>query len=259
MKVVILAGGLGTRISEESHLRPKPLIEIGERPILWHIMKGYSSFGFNDFVICCGYRGYMIKEYFKNYYLHHSDVTFDFSAENKMTIHNNIAEPWKVTIIDTGLNTQTGGRIKRIQPYIGNERFMLTYGDGVSNIDLPSLLKQHEKSEMIATLTAVQPAGRYGVLELDENKNCVVGFREKAKEDSHWINAGFMVMEPAIFNYLDGDDCILERAPLEQLSAENNLGVYRHYGYWQCMDTQRDKYALETRWASGNAEWMMWK
>jgi len=259
MKTVILAGGLGTRISEESHLRPKPMIEIGGAPILWHIMKIYSSFGFNEFIICCGYKGYVIKEYFADYYLHRSDVTFDFSAENKMIIHSNVAEPWKVTIVDTGFNTQTGGRIKRVRPYIGDEAFMMTYGDGVGDIDIRTLLERHKTSGRAATITAVQPSGRYGVLDLDEDKNCVIGFREKAKEDSNWINAGFMVMEPQIFDYLRGDHTIFERDPLERLSAENKLGVYRHYGYWQCMDTRRDKDALEHLWSSGKALWKMWK
>jgi glucose-1-phosphate cytidylyltransferase len=259
MKVVILAGGLGTRISEESHLKPKPMIEIGGAPILWHIMKYYSSFGFNEFVICCGYKGYIIKEYFADYYLHRSDITFDFSKGNEMTIHNNVAEPWKVTVVDTGLNTQTGGRIKRIRPYIGDESFMMTYGDGLSNVDINALLKHHKASGMMATLTAVQPSGRYGVLELDEDKNCVIGFREKAKEDSNWINAGFMVLESPVFDYIDNDATYFEREPLERLSSDGKLGVYRHFGYWQCMDTQRDKGALEALWAQGRAEWKVWE
>ena len=259
MKVVILAGGLGTRISEESHLRPKPMIEIGNMPILWHILKYYSHFGLSEFVICCGYKGYIIKEYFADYFLHRSDVTFDFSAGNKMIVHNNIAEPWKVTVVDTGLNTQTGGRIQRIRPYIGEETFMMTYGDGVGNVDLHALLRQHKASGMTATLTAVQPGGRFGVLDLDEQKNCVIGFREKAREDNHWINAGFMVMEPGVFDYLEGDDCILERHPLEQLSAVGQLGVYRHHDFWQCMDTQRDKGMLDHLWETGQAAWKVWQ
>ena len=259
MKVVILAGGLGTRIAEESHLRPKPMLEIGGAPILWHIMKIYSSFGFDEFVVCCGYKGYVIKEYFADYYLHRSDVTFDFSAENKMIVHNNVAEPWKVTLVDTGLNTQTGGRIKRVRPYLGEETFMMTYGDGVGDIDMDGLLERHKASGMTVTMTAVQPSGRYGVLDLDESKNCVVGFREKAKEDANWINAGFMVMEPSVYDYIDGDLTILEREPLEHLSSEEKLGVHRHYGYWQCMDTQRDKDALEYLWNSGKAPWKAWE
>lgn len=259
MKVVILAGGLGTRISEESHLRPKPMINIGDQPILWHIMKYYSAFGFNDFIICCGYKGYMIKEYFADYYLHRSDITFDFSAGNQMTVHNNVAEPWKVTLVDTGLNTQTGGRIKRVQKYIGNETFMLTYGDGVSNIDLNALLNQHRLSNKMVTLTGIQPGGRFGVLDLDENNNTVVGFREKAKEDGGWINGGFMVANPQIFDYLSEDeDCIFERKPLETLALEKNLGIYKHYDFWQCMDTQRDKSYLESLWSSDNSPWKIW-
>lgn len=258
MKTVILAGGFGTRISEESHLRPKPMIEIGGSPILWHICKYYSSFGFNEFIICCGYKGYFIKEYFADYYLHRSDVTFDFIAENKMIIHNNVAEPWKVTLVDTGVNTQTGGRIKCIEPYVKGETFMMTYGDGVSNVDLSLLLQQHKASNMTATLTAIQPGGRFGVLDLEADKNCVIGFREKAKEDGNWINAGFMVMEPEVFRYLDGDSCILERSPLESMSSEHKLGVFRHRGFWMCMDTQRDKMALESLWNNGDAPWKVW-
>ena len=259
MKVVILAGGFGTRISEESHLRPKPMIEIGDAPILWHIMKYYSHFGYNDFVICCGYKGYLIKEYFANYWLHRSDMTFDFSSENKMIVHNNEAEPWKVTVVDTGLYTQTGGRIKRIKPYTDDKPFLLTYGDGVSDVDLHALVRQHKASNMTATLTSVRPWGRFGVLELDEKNDHVVGFREKSQEDTGWINAGFMVMEPEIFDYLEGDECILESRPLETLSTELKLGVYRHNGYWQCMDTQRDKASLEELWAVNSAPWKLWE
>ena len=260
MKVVILAGGLGTRISEESHLRPKPMITIGEQPILWHIMKYYSAFGFREFVICCGYKGYMIKEYFADYYLHRSDVTFDFSAENRMTVHSNVAEPWKVTLVDTGLNTQTGGRIKRVEKYIGNEAFMLTYGDGVSTVDLNALLEQHRTSGKTVTLTGVQPGGRFGVLDLDEQGSTVTGFREKAREDGGWINGGFMVMEPEMFHYLSADEfCILEQEPMEALAAEGRLGVYKHEGFWQCMDTQRDRYRLEELWNTGRAPWSVWE
>ncbi len=259
MKVVILAGGLGTRISEESHLRPKPMIEIGNQPILWHIMKIYSHYGFHDFVICCGYKGHIIKEYFANYYLHRSDVTFDFSAENHMTVHENVAEPWRVTLVDTGLNSQTGARIKRVQKYIGNETFMLTYGDGVSDINIHTLIERHKASNASATLTAVQPGGRYGVLELDGNGRMVTGFREKSKEDGGWINGGFMVMEPEVFDYLSADeDCVLERMPMENLAKNGRLAVYKHEGYWQCMDTQRDKYQLEALWNNGEAPWKLW-
>lgn len=257
MKVVILAGGLGTRISEESHLRPKPMITIGDQPILWHIMKYYSSFGFHDFVICCGYKGHVIKEYFADYYLYRSDVTFDFSAENHMTVHQNVAEPWRVTLVDTGLNTQTGGRVKRVQKYIGDEPFMLTYGDGVSDIDLTALLEQHRTSGKIVTLTGIQPGGRFGVLDLDGQT--VTGFREKAKEDGGWINGGFMVMEPGVFDYLSAEEsCVLERAPLETLAREGSLGIYKHDGFWQCMDTQRDRFKLEEIWQNGNVPWAPW-
>lgn len=258
MKIVILAGGFGTRISEESHLKPKPMIEIGDAPILWHIMKYYSCFGFNDFIICCGYKGYVIKEYFADYYLHRSDITFDFSNGNEMIIHNNVAEPWRVTVVDTGLYTQTGGRIKRIKKYIGDETFMMTYGDGVSNIDIHKLVKQHKSTNNIVTLSAIQPGGRFGVLDIDENDRKVIGFREKATEDAGWINAGFMVLEPAVFNYIKEDKTIFEREPLESLSAEGKLGVYKHYGFWQCMDTQRDKYHLESMWGKNMAPWKVW-
>lgn len=257
MKTVILAGGLGTRISEESYLRPKPMIEIGDQPILWHIMKYYSSFGFHDFIICCGYKGHVIKEYFADYYLHRSDVTFDFSAENRMTVHQNVAEPWRVTLVDTGLNAQTGARVRRIQSYIEDEPFMLTYGDGVSDVDLNALLRQHQESGKAVTLTGVQPGGRFGVLDLEGET--VTGFREKAKEDGGWINGGFMVMEPEVFSYLGNrEDCILEQGPMNALAREGKLGVYKHAGFWQCMDTQRDKGRLEELWRSGDAPWKNW-
>ena len=257
MKVVILAGGLGTRISEESHLKPKPMITIGEQPILWHIMKYYSSFGFHDFVICCGYKGHIIKEYFADYYLYRSDVTFDFSAENRMTVHENVAEPWRVTLVDTGLNTQTGGRIKRVQKYIGDEPFMLTYGDGVGTVDLNALLDQHRSSGKIATLTGVQPGGRFGVLDIEGQT--VTGFREKAKEDGGWINGGFMALNPEVFHYLtDEEGCVFERQPLERLALEGKLGIDKHKGFWQCMDTQRDKIWLEEHWEKGDAPWRVW-
>ncbi len=258
MKVVILAGGLGTRISEESYLKPKPMITIGDQPILWHIMKIYSHYGFHDFIVCCGYKGHMIKEYFADYYLHRSDVTFDFSANNRMTVHENVAEPWRVTLVDTGLNTQTGGRIKRVQKYIGNEPFMLTYGDGVSDINLHALLEQHRKSGKTVTLTGIQPGGRFGVLDLQDDT--VTGFREKAKEDGGWINGGFMVMEPEVFDYLSLDEsCVLERTPLETLAKDGKLGIYKHGGFWQCMDTQRDRGKLEKLWSNGGAPWKLWE
>ncbi|MCI8533832.1 MAG: glucose-1-phosphate cytidylyltransferase [Lachnospiraceae bacterium] len=259
MKVVILAGGLGTRISEESHLKPKPMITIGEQPILWHIMKYYSHFGFYDFVVCCGYKGHAIKEYFADYYLHCSDVTFDFSEKNKMVIHENIAEPWRVTLVDTGLYAQTGARVKRIQRYIKDEAFLLTYGDGVSNVDLNALLKRHRETGVAVTLTAIQPGSRFGVLDIDSSGERIISFREKSKEDGNWINGGFMVMEPEVFQYLNSDDnCVLERVPLETLAKEGKLGIYKHYGYWQCMDTQRDRYFLESHWNNGTAPWKVW-
>ena len=258
MKAVILAGGFGTRISEESHLRPKPMIDIGNAPILWHIMKYYTHYGVNDFIICCGYMGYVIKEYFADYYLHRSDITFDFSNGGSMKVHSNIAEPWRVTVVDTGLETQTGGRIKRIMHFVEGERFLMTYGDGVSSINIPKLIETHEKSGKTVTLSAIQPSGRFGVLDINNRDGSITGFREKAREEGAWINAGFMVLEPDVFNYIDGDNTIFERAPLEKLSADNKLGVYRHYGYWQCMDTQRDKFSLEQLWATGNAPWKVW-
>lgn len=259
MKVVILAGGLGTRISEESHLKPKPMIAIGDQPILWHIMKYYSMFGFEDFIICCGYKGYIIKEYFADYYLHRSDVTFDFSAENQMIVHSNVAEPWRVTLVDTGLNTQTGGRIKRVEKYIGDEAFCLTYGDGVSNVDLNALLEQHRRSGKTVTLTGVQPGSRFGVLDVSEDSDTITGFREKATEDGGWVNGGFMVMEPEVFRYLSADEsCVLERTALETLAWDGKLGIYRHEGFWQCMDTQRDKYYLEKLWDDNEAPWRIW-
>lgn len=258
MKVVILAGGLGTRISEESHLKPKPMIEIGEAPILWHIMKYYSSFGYNEFVICCGYKGYVIKEYFADYYLHRSDITFDFSNNNNMIIHNNVAEPWKVTVVDTGLNAQTGCRIKRVQKYIGNEPFMLTYGDGVSDVDLNELVKTHKESGKKLTMTAIQPGGRFGVLDIDEELT-VKKFAEKSKEDGGWINGGFMVVEPEVFDFLEDDESLVfERKPLEELAKNGMLGAYKHDGFWKCMDTLRDKEALEYFWNINQAPWKKW-
>lgn len=257
MKVVILAGGFGTRISEESHLKPKPMIEIGGMPILWHVMKIYSYYGFNEFIICCGYKGYMIKEYFADYYLHRSDITFDFSNHNNMIIHNNLAEPWKVTLVDTGINTMTGGRIKRVKNYIGNNRFMMTYGDGVADIDIHELIKFHEKNQKLATLTAIQPGGRYGVIEIGD-KDTIQSFIEKPKEDGGWVNAGFMVFEPKVFDFIEGDTTIFEKEPLEDLANKNNLVAFKHTGFWQCMDTQRDKQKLEYLWESGEAPWRKW-
>jgi glucose-1-phosphate cytidylyltransferase len=255
MKVVILAGGFGTRISEESHLRPKPMIEIGGMPILWHIMKSYSKYGFNDFIICCGYKQYAIKEYFANYYLHRSDITFDFKDNNKKVIHNNIAEPWKVTLVDTGLNTMTGGRIKRIKEYTKNEPFLLTYGDGVSDVDVKKLAKFHKDSKKIATITAIQPGGKFGMLDIDDINSSITGFAEKKKEDGGWINGGFMVFNPEIFDYLEDDSTVLEKEPLETLAKSGELIAYKHQGFWQCMDTLRDKMYLEELWDSGKAPW----
>lgn len=257
MKVVILAGGFGTRISEESHLRPKPMIEIGGRPILWHIMKLYSFYGYNDFIICAGYKQHIIKQYFADYYLHQSDITFDFTNKNEMIVHNNVAEPWKVTIVDTGLNTMTGGRIKRIQKYIGNETFMLTYGDGVSNVNVNELVSYHRRHGKIATLTAVNVGQRFGVLGIGEN-NQIHSFREKNDMDGSMINAGYMVLEPSIFDYINGDKTVFEKEPLEGIAKEGQLMAYKHNGFWQCMDTQRDKMSLEKQWNEGKALWKVW-
>ena len=258
MKVVILAGGFGTRISEESHLKPKPMIEIGEKPILWHIMKMYSYYGYNDFVICLGYKGYFIKEYFAHYYLHGSDVTFDFRNENQMVVHNNTVEPWKVTLVNTGQETMTGGRVKRIQPYINNEPFMLTYGDGVADVNIQELVDYHISNGKIATITAIQPSGRFGALGINES-NEVFGFQEKPKGDGGWINGGFFVMEPQIFEYITGDSTILEKDPLENIAKIGQLVAYKHTGFWQAMDTIRDKALLEDLWATGKAPWKLWE
>ena len=257
MKVVILAGSFGTRISEESHLIPKPMIEIGEKPILWHIMKYYSSFGHNEFIICCGYKQYVIKEFFADYYLHMSDVTFDFTSENKMVVHNNNTEPWKVTLVDTGLNTMTGGRIKRVKDYIGDEAFMLTYGDGVSDVDINELVKFHKSHGKIATMTAIQPGGKFGMLDIDESES-IENFKEKSKEDGGWINGGFMVLEPKIIDYIEGDATTFEREPLETVAKEGQLKAYKHHGFWQCMDTLRDKELLEKLWSEDKASWKVW-
>lgn len=258
MKVVLLAGGFGTRISEESYLKPKPMIEIGGQPILWHIMKEYSSYGFNEFVICAGYKQQVIKEYFANYYLHRSDITFDFTAQNEMVVHNNVAEPWKVSIVDTGLNTMTGGRIKRVRDYIGNDTFMLTYGDGVCDINIKELYDFHKKSGKLATMTAIQPGGRFGTLDIDES-NTIERFSEKRKEDGGWINGGYMVIEPQVIDYIDGDQTVFEREPLERLAAEGQLQAYKHDGFWQCMDTLRDKNLLEELLEQNKAPWKIWE
>lgn len=263
MKVVILAGGKGTRISEESQYRPKPMVEIGGRPILWHIMNIYSSYGFNDFVICAGYKQEIIKEYFLNYYLYNddlykNDVVLDFSNTSKSFKLNDNVEPWKITIVDTGLETMTGGRIKRIKKYIGNEPFLLTYGDGVSDIDIKELIKYHNKNNKIVTLTAVTIPQRYGVLDLDEN-NIVKSFREKDNLDGSLINAGFMVCEPKIFDYIKDDLTVFEKEPLEKASKNNEIIAYKHDGFWQSMDSLREKKILEELWNSGKAPWKVWK
>ena len=254
MKVVILAGGFGTRLGEETHLLPKPMIEIGGRPMLWHIMKHYSSFGFNDFIICCGYRQYVIKEFFHDYYLHTSDVTFDFTGENRMQVHNSSTEPWRVTLVDTGLNTMTGGRIKRVRQHIGDEPFMLTYGDGVSDVDLCALADFHRSHGRIATITAIQPGGRFGILDIDQSDG-INSFKEKPKEEGGWINGGFMVLNKEIFDYIDGDGTVFEQEPLEGVARHGQLKAYRHFGFWQCMDTMRDKQLLERLWQDGKAPW----
>lgn len=257
MKVVILAGGYGTRISEESHLRPKPMIEIGGMPILWHIMKMYSSYGYNEFIICCGYMQHSIKEFFADYFLHRSDVTFDFSQNGEMTVHNNFSEPWKVTLVDTGLNTMTGGRVKRVQKYIGDEPFMLTYGDGVSDVDIGKLVEFHKQQGRMATLTAILVSQRFGVLDIDSN-DAVHEFREKTAQDGSYINGGFMVLEPGIFDLIEGDSTVFEKYPLETAAKSGQLGAYKHDGFWQCMDTLRDKQLLEKLWADGTAPWKNW-
>lgn len=256
MKVVLLAGGFGTRITEESEFKPKPMIEIGGMPILWHIMKIYSSFNLNEFIICAGYKQHVIKEWFANYFIHTSDLTFDFSKGNKIIVHNRFFEPWKVTIVDTGLNTLTGGRLKRVKEYVDNESFLVTYGDGVSDINIPATLAFHRKNKKLATITAVQPEGRFGVLDLEDNRIC--SFREKNKDDMGWINAGFMVLEPQIFDYIDDDSTTFEKDPLERLAADGQLMCYKHYGFWQCMDTLRDKQKLENLWSTGKAPWKIW-
>lgn len=258
MKVVLLAGGYGTRITEESSAKPKPMLEIGGKPILWHIMKEYSYYGYSDFIICCGYKQHMIKEWFADYYLYNSDVTFDFSNNNEMTVHSNVSEPWKVTLVDTGLNTMTGGRIKRIQKYVGNETFMLTYGDGVCDVDITKLAAYHKEHKKKATITAVQQEQQKGVLDIGGD-NAVRSFREKQARDAALINAGYMVLEPDIFVYLDGDDCIFEKQPLQRLAEEGELMSYKHVGFWQCMDTKREMDILEKYWMSGDAPWKKWK
>ena len=259
MKVVILAGGFGTRISEESVFKPKPMIEIGQKPILWHIMKEYSYYGFNEFIICAGYKQHVIKDWFADYFLHNSDVTFDFTdGKNDMTIHNQHCEPWKVTVVDTGLNTMTGGRIKRVQPYIGNEPFLMTYGDAVCDVDIAKVVAFHKEHGKLATLTAVKLEQEKGVLDIGGD-NAVKSFREKHMADGAPINAGYMVLEPQVFDYLEGDKSVFERGPLERLVEEGQLMSYLHHGFWQCMDNIREKTKLESLIESGKAPWIKWE
>lgn len=258
MKVVLLAGGKGTRISEETEVLPKPMIEIGGMPILWHIMKEYSCFGFNDFIICAGYKQHMIKKWFADYYFYTSDVSFDFSKSNEITVYEEHTEPWRVTVVDTGLNTMTGGRIKRVQKYIGNETFMMTYGDGVCDVNIEKLLKFHNDKGRKATLTTVMQSQMKGRLEIGYDKS-IRAFREKRLEDSYAINAGYMVLEPSIFDYIDGDDCVFERDVLEKVAEEGELMSYEHRGFWQCMDNMYEKKMLDDLWKTGNAEWKNWE
>lgn len=260
MKVVILAGGFGTRISEESGIRPKPMVEIGGKPILWHIMKLFSFYGLNEFIICCGYKGYMIKEYFSNYFLHMSDVTFDL-RNNEMKVHRKSSEPWKVTLVDTGENTMTGGRIKKIADHINNETFCLTYGDGVSNVNIRELINFHHEQKALATLTAVRQPGRFGAFTLHDNDSKISSFREKPKGDgidNAWINGGFFIVDPKAINFITDDSTVWEKEPMEILAKNGDLFAYRHEGFWQPMDTLRDKHLLEDLWDNGDAPWKVW-
>jgi len=257
MKVVILAGGYGTRLSEETEIKPKPMVEIGSKPILWHIMKIYSAYGFNDFIILLGYKGYVIKEYFANYFLHQSDVTINLGS-GEIEVHNNHSEPWRVTLIDTGIDTMTGGRIKRAKKYIGDEPFLLTYGDGVGNINIKKLIEFHKKHKKILTITSVQPDGRFGALDIGEN-NKVLEFKEKPKGDGGWINAGFFVCESGVFDYIKGDETIFEDEPLKKLAKDGQLYTYKHTGFWKPMDTLRDKRELNRLWNSNKAPWKIWE
>ena len=247
---------MGTRISEESHLKPKPMIEIGDYPILWHIMKIYSSYGFDDFIICCGYKGHMIKEYFMNYYMHASDITIDLK-DNVTTVHENVAEPWKITLVDTGLHTPTAGRVMKIRKYLGDEPFMLTYGDGVSNVDIKKLIEFHKEHGKVATVTAAKPTGRWGTIQIDDETQLVNSFREKAQEDQAWVNAGFAIFNKEIFDYLE-EDKMLEDTPYVRLSEDGQMIAFKHTGFWAPMDTMRDRAFLETHWASGHAPWKLW-
>jgi len=255
LKAAILAGGQGTRISEETHLKPKPLVEIGGMPILWHIMKIYSNYGINDFVICCGYKGYLIKEYFSNYFLHMSDVTLDIK-NNKMEVHRKFAEPWTVTLVDTGQETMTGGRLKRVKEYVEDNTFCFTYGDGLSDVNISNLIKFHKNKKRIATITSVQPPGRFGLVDIHDDK--ISKFIEKPSGDGNWINGGYFVLEPKVFDYIEGDSTIWERKPLEKLASEDQLSAYKHSGFWQPLDTLRDKNRLEELWNSGKAPWKVW-
>ncbi|MBO7747242.1 glucose-1-phosphate cytidylyltransferase [Paenibacillus sp. MWE-103] len=255
MKAIILAGGLGTRLSEETVVKPKPMVEIGAQPILWHIMKHYSHYGINEFIICLGYKGYLIKEYFSNYFLHTSDVTFDMRT-NQMQVHRNHSESWKVTLVDTGDHSMTGGRLKRVSAYIDDEPFCFTYGDGLSDVNITDLLEAHRKNGRLATVTTVRPPGRFGAVELDNEQ--VTGFKEKPEGDGNWINGGFFVLEPEVLNYIDGDETLWEQEPMEALARNGELSAYRHTGFWRPMDTLRDKMKLEELWVSGQAPWKVW-
>ncbi|HLE16947.1 MAG TPA: glucose-1-phosphate cytidylyltransferase [Syntrophales bacterium] len=257
MKTVILAGGYGSRLSEETAIRPKPMVEIGGMPILWHIMKMYSAHGINDFIICCGYKGYMIKEFFSDYFLHMSNVTFDL-RNNKTIVHQNTTEPWLVTLVDTGEKTMTGGRIKRVKDFIGKETFCVAYGDGVSDVNITELIDFHRRQKSLATLTAVQPPGRYGTISLKENQSHISSFREKPKGDGAWVNGGFFVLEPGIMDYISGDMTVWELDPLQKLASDGMLTAYKHEGFWESMETLRDKYVLEDLWQSGKAPWKIW-
>ena len=257
MKTVLLAGGLGTRISEESQYKPKPMLEIGGMPILWHIMKTYSSYGFDEFIICAGYKQHVIKQWFADYFLHTSDITFDFTKGNQMIIHDAHAENWKVTVVDTGLHTMTGGRLKRIKKYLGDEPFFMTYGDGVADVDIPATLEFHKSHGKLATMTAIRPESRYGMIDMEDG--LVNSFREKSQGDVGWINGGFMVLDPKVLDYIDGDADMFERAPMERLAEDGQLMCYCHEGFWQCMVTLRDKQKLESLWESGKAPWKLWE
>jgi len=257
MKAVILAGGLGTRLSEETNLKPKPMVEIGGRPILWHIMKTYSHYGIHDFIICCGYKGHVIKEYFKNYFLYMSDVTFDMRF-NQMNIHSGFAEPWRVTLVDTGEKTMTGGRLRRVKEHVGSEAFCFTYGDGVCNVNLAELIEFHKKNELLATLTAVQPPGRFGAIALMEGNDKIEHFREKPEGDGAWINGGYFVLDPKVIDFIDGDSTVWEQEPLTKLAQMGQLCAYRHQGFWHPMDTLRDKRTLEQLWQEEKAPWKAW-